>query len=476
MSNLTTSSAGKRILSLLDENSFVEIGASVQARSTDFNQKPKDAPGDGVITGYGTIDGGLVYVYSQNADALGGSIGEMHAKKIVNLYDLAKKTGYPVIGLLDSTGMRLQEGTDALFAFGSIYKAMSEASGIIPQITAVFGNAGGGMSVLAGLSDFTLMTSKNSKLFVNSPNAVSGNYEEKKDTSSAEYKAEAGAVDVVADEAEIFDKIRSLVSFLPDNCEDEAYGAESTDDLNRASADMIGCAGDVALAIERLADDNEFYELKAAHAKNMAIGFIRLNGATVGVVANRTEVTGADGKSEKLEAVLTVNGIRKAVKFVSFCDAFNIPVLTLTNTHGFCACECAEKAIAAEAAKLAYAFATAEVPHVNVIVGEAFGSAAVVMNSKALGADYTYAWETAKVGAIDGKHAAEIMYDGQDQSVISEKAAEYDLLQTTSQSAAARGYVDTVIDPADTRKYVIGAFEMLYGKDGIAPNKKHGTI
>ena len=326
MSNLTTSSAGKRILSLLDENSFVEIGASVQARSTDFNQKPKDAPGDGVITGYGTIDGGLVYVYSQNADALGGSIGEMHAKKIVNLYDLAKKTGYPVIGLLDSTGMRLQEGTDALFAFGSIYKAMSEASGIIPQITAVFGNAGGGMSVLAGLSDFTLMTSKNSKLFVNSPNAVSGNYEEKKDTSSAEYKAEAGAVDVVADEAEIFDKIRSLVSFLPDNCEDEAYGAESTDDLNRASADMIGCAGDVALAIERLADDNEFYELKAAHAKNMAIGFIRLNGATVGVVANRTEVTGADGKSEKLEAVLTVNGIRKAVKFVSFCDAFNIPV------------------------------------------------------------------------------------------------------------------------------------------------------
>lgn len=471
MSNLTTSSAGKRILSLLDDNSFVEIGASVQARSTDFNMKPKDAPGDGVITGYGTINGGLVYVYSQDAGALGGSIGEMHAKKIVNLYDLAMKSGYPVIGLLDSTGMRLQEGTDALFAFGSIYKAMSDASGVIPQITAIYGNAGGGMAVLAGLSDFTLIAEKNGKLFVNSPNAVAGNYEAKKDTASAAYKAEAGAVDVVADEAELADKIRELVSFLPDNCEDEAFSEESEDDLNRAAADMSACGSDTVLAIERIADDGVFFETKAAYARNMVTGFIRLNGATIGVVANRTQAG-----DEKFEAVLTMAGIRKAVRFVEFCDAYSIPLLTLTNTKGFCNCENAEKGIAAEAAKLAYAFASATVEKVNVIVGEAFGSAAVIMNSKAIGADYTYAWENAKIGAIDGKHAAEILFDGEAQDVISSKAAEYDALQTTSASAAARGYVDTVIDPTDTRKYVIGAFEMLYGKDGLEPCKKRGTI
>ncbi|XME03138.1 carboxyl transferase domain-containing protein [Lachnospiraceae bacterium C1.1] len=477
MSNLTTSSAGKRILSLLDENSFVEIGATVQARSTDFNLKPKDAPGDGVITGYGTINGYLVYVYSEDPGSLGGSVGEMHAKKIVNLYKLALKTGNPVVGLLDSTGMRLQEGTDALFAFGKIYKVMAKASGVIPQITAVFGNAGGGMSVLAGLSDFTFIEASKGKLFVNSPNAVKGNYEEKQDTASADYKAKAGAVDVVATEAEIYDSIRELLSFLPENCEQENIGEGTDDDLNRSAADMAGCAADTKLAIERIADNGAFFETRAEYAKNLVTGFIRLDDATVGVVANRTSLVDETGKEkEKFNAVLTVDAVRKAEKFVRFCDAFNIPILTLTNTTGFCTCENAEKYIANEAAKLAAAFVEADVAKVNVIVGNAFGTAAVVMNSKALGCDYTYAWDCAKIGAIDGRHAAEIMFDGESESVISEKAAEYDKLQTSSNSAAARGYVDTVIAPTDTRKYVIGAFEMLDGKDGIAPDRKHGTV
>ncbi len=475
MSNLTTSSAGRRILSLLDGNSFVEIGASVQARSTDFNTKPEEVPGDGVVTGYGTIEGRLVYVYSQDADQLGGSVGEMHAKKIVSLYELARKTGYPVIGLLDSTGMRLTESTDALAAVGSIYKAMSECSGVIPQITAVFGNAGGGMAVLTELSDFVLMEEKSGKLFVHSPNAVEGNYEDKKDTASAAYKAsEAGVVDVTAEGDEVLAKIRELVSFLPDNCEDEAYLEETDDDLNRASADLAGCAGDTAQALVRIADNGEFFETKAQFAKHMVTGFIRLNGSTVGVFANRSEILGE--KADKFKNVLTVKGIKKALKFVKFCDAFNIPILSLTNVSGFCNCECAERNIATAAAQLTAALATTSVPKVNVIVGEAYGSAAVVMNSKAIGADYVYAWKSAKVGAIDGKHAAEILFDGADASVKSQKAAEYDALQASSLSAAARGYVDTLIDPADTRKYVIGAFEMLYGKDSMIPDKKHGTI
>ncbi len=221
MSNLTNSSAGQRILSLLDENSFVEVGAQVLSRSTDFNEKPSDAPGDGVITGYGTVEGRLVYVYSQDAKSLGGSVGEMHARKIVNIYRLAMKTGYPVIGLLDSTGLRISESTDALNSLGRIMKIMAKASGVIPQISAVFGNAGGGMSVIAELSDFVFME-KGGKLFLNSPNAVKDNYEDKCDTSGAEYKSAAGVVDVAADGNEIFDKIRELLSFLPDNCDDEA--------------------------------------------------------------------------------------------------------------------------------------------------------------------------------------------------------------------------------------------------------------
>ena len=475
----TTSKASQRIAALLDDNSFVEIGGLVTARATDFNLKPNETPSDGCITGYGVINGNLVYVYSQDASVLNGTIGEMHAKKITNLYDLAMKTGAPVIGLIESAGLRLQEATDALAAFGDIYLKQTMASGVIPQITAVFGTCGGGLGLFPTMTDFTFMEEKNAKLFVNAPNALDGNVITKCDSSSAKFQAEeSGIVDVVADEATILEKVRELVSFLPANNEDDASFLEDcTDDLNRVNPEIAGCVGDTSVALSILADDNNFFEVKAGYAKNMVTGFLRLDGVTVGAVANRSEICDEEGKvAEKLDAVLTAEGCEKAAEFVNFCDAFGIPVLTLTNVKGYEATLASEKAIAKAAAKLTYAFANATVPKVNVVIGKALGTAYVVMNSKAIGADITMAWPDAQIGAMDGKLAAKIMYDGQGADVINEKAAEYEALTLNVTSAAKRGYVDQIVNAADTRKYVIGAFEMLFTKSEDRPAKKHGTV
>lgn len=476
MSN--TSQASQRITALLDANSFVEIGARVTARATDFNLKQTDTPSDGVITGYGVIDGNLVYVYSQDASVLGGSVGEMHAKKIVNLYDLAMKTGAPVIGLIDSAGLRLQEATDALNGFGEIYLKQSLASGVIPQITAIFGSCGGGLAIIPTLTDFTFMEGKKAKLFVNSPNALAGNHIGRLDTSSAAFQSEeAGIVDVVADEDAILAQIRELVSMLPANNEENDSYAECTDDLNRSVPELAGCAGDTSVALSLIADDSRFLEVKGAYAKSMVTGFLRLNGMTVGAVANRCEILDEEGGvKEKLDCALSARGCEKAADFVNFCDAFDIPVLTLTNVAGYAATKCAEKQMAKAAAKLTYAFANATVPKVNVIVGRAYGSAYVAMNSKSIGADMTYAWPDAQIGMMDAKLAAQIICDGQSAEAIDACAAEYAALQTSAESAAKRGYVDQIIEAADTRKYVIGAFEMLFTKREDRPSKKHGTV
>ncbi len=473
----TTSKASQRIAALLDDNSFVEIGGLVTARATDFNMKPTETPSDGCITGYGVIDGNLVYVYSQDASVMNGTIGEMHAKKIANLYDLAMKTGAPVIGLLDCAGVRLQEGTDALAAFGSIYAKQTAASGVIPQITAVLGSCGGGLALFPTLTDFTFMEEKNAKLFVNAPNALDGNVITKCDSSSAAFQSqESGIVDVVADEATILTKIRELIGFLPANNESYA-GEECSDDLNRVNPEIAGCVGDTSIALSILADDNRFFEVKEGYAKQMVTGFMRLNGMTVGAVANRCEICDEEGKTtEKFDAVLTRQGCEKAADFVNFCDAFGIPVLTLTNVKGYEATLCSEKGIARAAAKLTYAFASATVPKVNVIVGNAYGTAYVAMNSKAIGADITMAWPDAQVGAMEGGLAAKIMYDGQGADVIKEKAAEYEQMNLNVNHAARRGYVDQIVNAADTRKYVIGAFEMLFTKSEDGPVKKHGAV
>lgn len=473
----TTSKASQRIMSLLDENSFVEIGALVKARATDFNLKQTETPSDGVVTGYGVIDGNLVYVYSQDASVLNGSVGEMHAKKITNLYDLAMKTGAPVIGLIDSAGLRLQEATDALNAFGEIYLKQTMASGVIPQITAIFGSCGGGLAMIPTLTDFTFMEEKNAKLFVNSPNALDENEISKCDTSAASFQSsEAGIVDVVADEATIFAQIRELVAMLPSNNEDDDSLIECTDDINRVCAELENCVGDTSIALSQLSDNGVFFETKAEYAKEMVTGFIKLNGATVGAVANRTEVYADGAVAEKFDAVLTANGCEKAADFINFCDAFQIPVLSLTNVKGFKATKCSEKRIAKAVARLTYAFANATVPKVNVVIGKTLGSAYVAMNSKAIGADITMAWPNAEIGAMEASLAAKILCDGQGAEKIAECKEAYAALQNNVNSAAARGYVDQIVSPQDTRKYVIGAFEMLFTKREDRPVKKHGTV
>lgn len=470
--------ASNRIAALLDEGSFVEIGGAVTARATDFNMQAKETPADGVITGYGVIDGNLVYVYSQDATVLQGAIGEMHAKKIANIYDMAMKMGAPVIGLVDCAGLRLQEATDALQGFGNLYLKQTMASGVIPQITAIFGTCGGGLAMGAALSDFTFMEESKGKLFVNSPNALEGNNISKCDTSSAKFQSEeTGLVDGIGSEEEILGQIRSLVCMLPANNEDDASYDECTDDLNRLCEEIENASEDTAIALAMISDNQVFFETKKEYAKDMVTGFIRLNGMTVGAVANRTKVYDAEANLvAEFDGGLSVNGCKKAADFVNFCDAFNIPVLTLTNVNGYMATKCSEKNIARESAKLTYAFANATVPKVNVIVGKAYGSAYVAMNSKAIGADMVYAWPQSEIGMMDARLAAKIMYADSDASVINEKAQEYKELQSSPLSAARRGYVDTIIEPAQTRKYVIGAFEMLFTKREERPSKKHGTV
>ncbi len=476
MSNSTETMARQRICSLLDEKSFMEIGSQVTARSTDFNLSHVDTPSDGVITGYGLIDGNLVYVYSQDAAVLNGTIGEMHSKKITAIYDMALKMGAPVIGFIDCAGVRLQESVDALQGFGEIYAKQTMASGVIPQICAVFGNCGGGLSVLAALSDFTYVETAG-KVFVNSPNAILGNTKEKCDTSSADYQSSnSGFVDGVGTTEEIIAQIRELVCMLPGNNEQGGCEEECLDDLNRVCDGLAGMKGDAALLLRQISDDYVFIETKKDYAQDMVTGFIKLNGMTIGAVANRTELYDEEGSVVKnFGAALTANGCNKAAEFVSFCDAFDIPVLSLTNIEGFDASLSSEKELARAMARLTQAFAGATVPKVNMIIGNAYGSAYVIMNSKAIGADLVYAWNSAKVGMMDAKLAAQIMYEKEDAAVIQEKAKEYEELQSSVLTAARRGYVDLIIAPEDTRKYAVAAFEMLYTKCVEGPMKKHGA-
>ena len=459
----TQTAASMRINSMLDANSFVEIGGMVTARSTDFNLSAKAAPNDGVITGYGTVEGSLVYVYSQDVSVLGGTIGEMHAKKIVNLYTLARRTGAPVIGILDSNGVRLEESTDALFALGQIYRTMVLASGVIPQITAVFGSCGGGLSFIPALSDFAFMTDS-AKLFVNVPDAVIGESVDTLSNQSAEYQAESNNVAVIGTEEEVYAKVRQLISLLPVNNADEGDIVPCNDDPNRSVAGIETLTGNAADVLAQIADGGIFFETGKTAGHNMVTGFLRLNGLTVGAVANRGD-----------KDTLCPMDAGKAAKFINFCDAFNIPVLTLVNVQGLARKERAERMLPKAAARLTYAYANATVPKVTLVTGKAYGSAYVVMGSKAL-ADYVYAWPNSEIGAMDSKLAGKVLAADGDAAAQRKAAADYQALQSNVASAAARGYVDTVIDAADTRKYLIGAFEMLYTKRESRPDKKHGTI
>ena len=476
---MTKTSAMKRIHELLDDNSFVEVGAYVTARSTDFNMQAQETPGDGVITGYGTIEGALVYVYSQEASVMGGSMGEMHAAKIEKLYHMAMKTGAPVIGLLDCAGLRLQEGIDALNGFGRLYLCQTMASGVIPQIQAVFGTCGGGMAVASAMADFTFMEEK-ANLFVNAPNAIVSN---DTDTSDAKFQSEeAGNVCMTGTEEEILSAIHTLVSVLPANNEDDLSYDECGDDLNRLCEGLESFSGDTAAALALISDDGFYMEMKKAYAPSMVTAFIRLNGTTVGCVANRSESLENGEKTAEYGTELTAQGCEKAAEFVTFCDAFNIPVLTLVNTTGYKGCKCTEKKIAKAAARMTYAFANADVPKVTVMIGKANGTAGLSMNSKSIGADIVYAWKDASMSMMNAAPAVKIMYAKEIEAsenpgqLIKEKTAEYSEKMEGIASAAKRGFIDGIIPASETRQRVIAAFEMLFTKREDRPSKKHGTI
>ncbi len=473
MSNNSQLSARQRIASLLDDSSFVEVGAYVTARSTDFNMADKETPADGVVTGYGVIDGNLVFVYSQDAAVLNGSIGEMHAAKIAKIYDMAVKMGAPIIGLVDCAGLRLQEAVDALNGFGTIYAKQVMASGVVPQITAVFGSCGGGAAIIPGLSDFAYMTSENSKLFVNAPNVLDGNHVSKLDTASAAYQSEnSGNIDGVYEtDAEVLGQIRQLVTILPANNETDLSYSDCKDDLNRAVA-VEGYVNDAKSLLITISDNQMFVETKKDYAKDMVTGFVRFNGATVGCVANQ----GTEGGD-----VLSTKGAYKAAEFVAFCDAFEIPVLTVTNVKGYKATVEEEAGLAKAVATMTAAFAGATVPKVNLITGEAFGSAYTAMNSKAIGADMEYAWPKAKIGMMNPETAVSIMYADEiataedKNAIIAEKKKVFAEEQASAMAAAKRGIVDDIIVPDATRKRLIAAFEMLYTKCEEKPAKKHGS-
>ncbi len=477
MSANANSPAMQRIARFVDANSFMEIGSMITARSTDFNLSANKSASDGVITGYGLVDSNLVFIYSQDASVLNGTIGEMHAKKIANIYDMAMKMGAPVVGFIDCGGVRLQESIDALDGFGMIYAKQVEASGLIPQISVVFGNCGGGLSVVPALSDFAFIESAKGRMFMNSPDAISGNRVEKCDTASAEYAAtENGCIDFAGTEEEIYDEIRTLINILPQNNEGDVYTSDPVDDLNRTCNAMDAMAGDPRYLLSEISDEHLFVETKKGYAKSMVTGFIQLNGMTVGAVANCSKLYDEEGKvAEEFGKAISSRACHKAAEFIDFCDAFNIPILSLTNVTGFRTCMHSEKNLAKAMAKMTAAFANTDVPKVNLITEEAYGSAYVSMNSKSVGADLVYAWENAKVGMMDSEMAVKLMYPEASAEELATKKAEYEALSANASAAAARGYVDLIIAPADTRKYLVAAFEMLYTKCDSVLEKKRST-
>ena len=407
-----------------------------------------------------------MFIYAQDVSVLGGSIGEMHAKKILSVYDMALKVGAPVIGLLDSSGVRLQESSDALESIGAIVKKSAEVSGSIPQILGVYGNCGGGLSVLTTMSDFVFM-SKDAKLYLNAADAVDA-CKNTGDTSSAEFRfSKSGQVDAIGTEDEIAEKIRSLVALIPgSNLADGAYD-QCTDDLNRAAMDIENKRSDIAAFAAEISDSNVFFETKAGFACDMTTGFIKLAGSTIGIVGNNAA---KDGE----RTVLSADGCDKAADFIRFCDAFEIPVLSVTNTEGYEATGCAERRLPRALARMTAAFAEADVARINLIAGKAYGSAYLMMNSKALGADLVYAYPDAEYGIMDANLAARII-SADDASKIDETADEFAERANGIENAARRGYVDRLINPVDTRKYLIDGFEMLFTKSDISGSKKHST-
>jgi len=456
----------QRIYNLLDDNSFVETGALIIARNTDFIKQDEENLSDGVITGHGLIDGNLVFVYSQDYTVLNGTIGEMHAKKIADLYKQAIKMNAPVIGLIDCGGIRLHESFDALNSLGELYRMQALASGKILQICAVFGMCGGGLNILPALADFVYLE-ENSKMFIHTPDAVKDNKKEVLDFSTPLYQSEhTKVVDKVLAESEIYEQIKTLILILPRNFKEDCYIAKTEDNLNRECKNIQINQEDILEIITEVSDDHSFYETKENFGKDIRTGFIRLNGMTIGTLANAK----INGKS-----LLSADGCKKAADFILFCDAFRIPLLTLAQVTGFIADIKTEQELARAGAAFVYACANSKSAKVTLICGDCYTSAAMFMNTKALGADVVYAWPSVKYGILNAKTAIKLMPQKEQNDDLKASEKEFASKQTDIITAAKHGYIDSIIEPCDTRKYLIDAFEMLYTKNENIFEKRHGA-
>jgi propionyl-CoA carboxylase beta chain len=477
--------ARERIHFLLDEGSFEEIGALVTHRSKDFGMDKQQILGDGVVTGYGTINGRLVYVFSQDFTVFGGSLSETHAEKICKLMELALKNGAPVIGLNDSGGARIQEGVVSLGGYADIFYRNTLASGVVPQISAIMGPCAGGAVYSPAITDFIMMVENTSYMFVTGPNVVKTVTHEEVTSEelggASVHSSKSGVAHfTAANEIDCIQQLKKLLSYLPQNCEEQppavAYNParELREGLKNLVPENPNQPYDMREVIEQIADEGSFYEVHKNFAENIVVGFARLAGRSIGIVGNQPS---------QLAGCLDIHASQKAARFVRFCDSFNIPLLVFEDVPGFLPGTDQEwNAIITNGAKLLYAFCEATVPRVTVITRKAYGGAYDVMNSKHIGADMNFAWPTAEIAVMGAKGAAEIIFkkeiDGaaDHAAELAKKEKEYGDLFANPYRAAERGFVDEVIFPEETRLKLIKAFKMLENKVANLPRKKHGNI
>lgn len=477
--------ARERLELLLDKGSFQEIGKLVTHRATDFGMDTHKILGDGVVTGYGTIEGRLVYVFSHDFTVFGGSLSETFAEKIVKIMDMAMKNGAPLIGLNDSGGARIQEGVVSLGGYADIFYRNTLASGVVPQISAILGPCAGGAVYSPAITDFIFMVEQTSYMFVTGPNVVKTVTQEEvtsEELGGAQTHASKSGVThfACANEAECIVQIRRLLSYIPSNCEEEAprLAYEASDEtrmlLDEVLPDNPNQPYDMHDVIDGIVDEQSFFEVQKDFAENMLCGFARIAGRSIGIVANQPM---------SMAGVLDIHSSTKAGRFVRFCDSFNVPLLVLVDVPGFLPGTDQEwNGIITNGAKLLYAFSEATVPRISVITRKAYGGAYDVMNSKHIGADLNFAWPTAEIAVMGAQGASEIIFRKEIQQAkdpdakLQEKIDEYTTKFANPYVAAARGFVDEVIMPHDTRQKLIHAYAMLENKVDKLPRKKHGNI
>lgn len=477
--------ARERVHFLLDEGSFEEIGALVTHRTKDFGMEKQKFYGDGVVTGYGTIDGRLVYVFAQDFTVFGGALSETHAEKICKIMDLAMKVGAPVIGLNDSGGARIQEGVRSLGGYADIFYRNVMASGVVPQISAIMGPCAGGAVYSPAMTDFTIMVENTSYMFVTGPNVVKTVTNEEVTSEelggASAHSTKSGVTHLTAaNDIDCIAKVKKLLSYMPQNCEETPakleynLGEEIREKLDNIIPESANQPYDMREVISEICDENSFLEIHPDYAENIVVGFSRLAGRSIGIVANQPMA---------LAGVLDVESSRKAARFVRFCDCFNIPLLVLVDVPGFLPGTDQEwSGIIVNGAKLLYALSEATVPRVSVITRKAYGGAYDVMNSKHIGADMNFAWPSAEIAVMGAKGASEIIFRKEIKAAddpaakLAEKEAEYAELFANPYSATERGFVDEVILPKNTRRKLIKAFAMLENKVAKLPKKKHGNI